>query len=73
MCALFFLTLPTPQNNRNRCRDVVLKNLDKRFVEQLTVAANSRNLTLEQYIVEAANLASGYHLNNGFCTDKESK
>lgn len=45
---------------------VKLAGLDPRFVAQLEVAARSRGLTLEQWIVYAAGMFSGYHLNSGF-------
>lgn len=45
---------------------VKLAGLDPRFVAQLRVAARSRGLTLEQWIVYAAVMFSGYHLNDGF-------
>lgn len=57
--------LPTLAHGR-RGATVQLTGLDPRFVAQLEVAARSRQLTLEQYIVFAAVMQSGYHLNDGF-------
>lgn len=51
---------------RERGITVKLTSLDPRFVEQLQVAAASRELSLEEWIVYAAVMFSGYHLNNGF-------
>lgn len=45
---------------------IKLTGLDPRFVEQQRVAARSRGLTLEQWIVHAAVMESGYHLSDGF-------
>ena len=45
---------------------IELKGLDPRFVEQLKVAARSRNESVEAWIVEVTTLYSGYHLSDGF-------
>lgn len=57
--------LPTLAHGK-RGLTVKLEGLDPRFVAQLEVAAKSRQLTLEQYIVFAAVMQSGYHENDGF-------
>lgn len=49
---------------------VTLTGLDPRFVAQQRIAAKSRGLSLEGWMVHAALIMSGYDLNNGFIHDQ---
>lgn len=51
---------------RERGKSIKLTGLDPRFVEVQRIAASSRQLTLEQWMVHAAVIMSGYDLNDGF-------
>lgn len=51
---------------------VTLSGLDPRFVAQLRIAAKSREKTLEQWIVFACLIMSGYTLNSGFVSDQKN-
>lgn len=65
------LSLPTTWlMKRKRGVTITLDHLDPRLVEQLKVAAASRQLSLVRYIVLTAIMESGYHENDGFVEDK---
>ena len=69
MFSLLLPMLPTAlMAKRNKGLSVTLTGLDPRFVAQLKICADSRGLTLEQWIVFAAMMQSGYHENDGWAS-----
>ena len=62
LLAILLFHAPAPGQG---CVTLTLPNLSQEFVEQLRVAAQSRQESLDAYMVEELSIRSGYHLRTG--------